>query len=65
MAREKEANARMIEAVAIELKAKKEVLLLDIDGKVKLLQARKKLLDEGTCTLDKLDKILPLPSSDN
>jgi hypothetical protein len=65
MAHKKEANARMIEAVAIELKAKKEVSLLDIDGKVKLLQDRKKLLDEGTCTLDGLDKILPLPSSDN
>jgi len=64
VAREKEANARMIEAVAMQQKAKKETSILDIEEKVKLLQARKKLMDDGACTADELDLLLPLPGKE-
>ena len=60
-AREREANARMLEAQATSEKAKKETQILSIDERVKLLRERKALLDEGVCTEEDLDKILPLP----
>jgi hypothetical protein len=63
-AREQEASARMIEAHAISKKAKKETDLLTIDETVKLLRARRQMLDEGLCTPDNIDEFLPMPNKD-
>ena len=60
-AREQEAAARMMEAQAISDKAKKETAILSIDERVKILRERKKLLDDGICTQDEIDRVLPLP----
>ena len=60
-AREQEAAARMLEAQAISEKAKKETAILSIDERVKILRERKKLLDDGICTQDEIDRVLPLP----
>jgi hypothetical protein len=54
----------MIEATAISCKAKKETDLLVIDETVKLLRARKQMIEEGLCTLDNIDEFLPMPSKD-
>jgi hypothetical protein len=64
-AREQEANARMIEANAISKKTKKETDLLAIDETVKLLRARKQMIDEGLCTAENIDEYLPMPNKDN
>jgi hypothetical protein len=61
-AREKEANARMLEATAIAAKAEKETSILGIDEKVKLLRERRRLLEDGICTQEELDRVLPLPN---
>jgi hypothetical protein len=61
-AREREANASMLEAEAISAKANKETALLAIDEKVKLLRARKQLLEEGI-SLKQIDELLPLPAN--
>ena len=60
-AREQEAKARMLEAEAVSAKAMKETAILAIDEKVKLLRARKQLLDDGICTLETIDQYLPMP----
>jgi hypothetical protein len=54
----------MIEAHAISSKAKKETDLLVIDETVKLLRARKQMIDEGICTAENIDKYLPMPSKE-
>lgn len=59
-AREREANARMMEAQSNSVKTDKETALLSIDEKVKLLKARKDLIDTGVCTADEIDLYLPL-----
>lgn len=59
-AREKEATARMLEAQATAEKSRKEMQILDIQAKSELLRERKRLLDEGVCTLDELDELMPL-----
>ena len=64
-ARDREANARMIEAQAISEKAKKETAILAIDETVKILKARKELLDGGICTMEMIDQYLPLPKKSN
>lgn len=58
-AREKEASARMMEAEALSQKTKKETALLSIDERVKLARERKKLVEDGVCTVEELDGILP------
>jgi hypothetical protein len=59
-AKEHEAKARMLEATAVSAKANMETDLLMIDKKVKLLRARKELIDEGICTAENIDEYLPL-----
>ena len=54
------AKARMLEATAVSAKANMETDLLMIDKKVKLLRARKQLIDEGICTEENIDEYLPL-----
>jgi hypothetical protein len=63
-AREREANARMIEADAISTKARMETDILLIDQTVKLLRARKQMIDEGLCTPENIDQFLPMPSKE-
>ena len=60
-AREKEASARMVEANANKEKVAVETRMLAIDEKVKLLTARKALLDSGAATEEDIDNYLPLP----
>jgi hypothetical protein len=60
-AREREADARMLEAEATSAKTRKEIQLLAIEERVRIVRERKKLLDDGICTRDELDDILPLP----
>ena len=60
-ARETEASARMLEAQANVAKAQKETSILGTEEKVKLLESRRGLLDDGICAQDELDRILPLP----
>jgi hypothetical protein len=63
-AKEREANARWLEAEAISGKAKSESVILDIQAKANLLREKKKLLEEGIDQND-IDELLPLkkPSS--
>jgi hypothetical protein len=61
-AREIEAKARMLEAEAISEKTRKETALLRIDERVKIAREQKKLVEEGVCTKEEVDDILPLPS---
>jgi hypothetical protein len=58
-AREREANARMIEAEAIQKKTKSETDILSIEASAKLLRERKRLADEGISQED-IDALLPL-----
>ncbi len=59
-AKEKEATASMLVAKATVLKTEEETAILRNQRKVQLLRERKKLLDEGVCTAEELDKLLPL-----
>ena len=61
-AREKEAAALMLEAQANSEKVKKETSIISINEKVKILEARKKLIDDGLCTVENIDKYLPFPN---
>ena len=61
-AREREANARMIEAQAISGKAKSESELLSIQAKANLLRERKSLADMGI-SQEEIDEVLPLRKS--
>ena len=58
-AREREADARMLEARAQSAKVKKETVILTIEARVKLARERKKLLEDGICTEDDIDNVLP------
>ena len=61
-ARELEARARSKEAKAVSRKANKETDILAIDETVKLLRARKQLLEEGH-DQKTIDEFLPLPEN--
>ena len=50
----------MMEATAMEAKTKKETSILNIEEKVKLLEARKSLKENGHSQAD-IDELLPLP----
>ena len=56
----REVEAKERESNAKASKLQKEEAILAIDETVKLLTARKKLLDEGICTKDNIDDYLPL-----
>jgi hypothetical protein len=58
-ARERKANARMIEAEAIKEKTKTETNILIIEASAKLLRERKKMAEEGISQED-IDALLPL-----
>ena len=60
-AREREADARMIEAQALSEKTKKETAILSIDERVKVARERKRLIEDGICTAEEIDDILPFP----
>ena len=59
-AKEKEADARMLEAAAVSAKVKKESEILDIDLITKKLRARHALVQEGVCTKEEVEKAMPL-----
>jgi hypothetical protein len=61
-AREQEANARMMEAQAVSLKAKSETDILSIQANATLLRERKKLAYEGIDQAE-IDALLPLKKS--
>ena len=50
-----------MEAQANSAKMDKETAILSIEEKVKILRARKQLIDEGICTEETVDQYLPLP----
>lgn len=60
-AREQQAQARMIEASTVSAKAEKETALLAIDETVKLLCARKQLIDKSLCTEENIDECSLMP----